>query len=171
MFLSESFYRTSAWWKSLNGVCTLIIFHYVRAQWNNVTCLHILILRGRKLPPLLYLISNGAESTFNSRWASQQLRFFMYLAIWLFKLKLPNHSSQHQGKGEYNSKKPHWTFCIPFSSFLSIVIKMIPSETLYIQSKQWKQNKCCSKSKCNPSFHVEIFMCKENVGSNIVEEK
>jgi hypothetical protein len=26
----------------------------VRAQWNNVTCLHILILRGRKLPPLLY---------------------------------------------------------------------------------------------------------------------
>jgi hypothetical protein len=54
MFLSESFYGTSAWWKSLNGVCTLIIFHYVRAQWNNVTCLHILILRGRKLPPLLY---------------------------------------------------------------------------------------------------------------------
>jgi hypothetical protein len=37
MFLSESFYGTRAWWKSLNGVCTLIIFHYVRAQWNNVT--------------------------------------------------------------------------------------------------------------------------------------
>jgi hypothetical protein len=50
----KSFYGTSAWWKSLNGVCTLIIFHYVRTQWNNVTCLHILILRGRKLPPLLY---------------------------------------------------------------------------------------------------------------------
>jgi hypothetical protein len=55
MFLSESFYATSAWWKSLNGVCTLIIFHYMRAQWNKVTCLHILILRGRKLPPLLYI--------------------------------------------------------------------------------------------------------------------
>jgi len=96
---------------------------------------------------------------------------FMYLAIWLFKLKLPNHSSQHQGKGEYNSKKPHWTFCIPFSSFLYIVINMIPSETLHIQNKQWKENKCCSKSKCNPSFHIEIFMCKDNVRSNIVKEK
>jgi hypothetical protein len=30
----------------------------MRAQWNNVTCLHILILRGRKLPPLLYIFFN-----------------------------------------------------------------------------------------------------------------
>jgi hypothetical protein len=50
------FLRDQCMVKIIEWSCTLIIFHYVRAQWNNVTCLHISILRGRKLPPLLYVI-------------------------------------------------------------------------------------------------------------------
>jgi hypothetical protein len=42
MFLSESFYGTSAWWKSLNGVCTLTSTLYYVLVFINVIMLLII---------------------------------------------------------------------------------------------------------------------------------